>query len=277
MDGVPVAVREWGEPGARPLIFLHGLGPVNSSALLGLAAAPLVEAGFRLVGVDLPGFGASPAGAGVSYDVSDLGNLVWAVADACELRRPVVVGYSWGGSIACHAAAARPDQVSALVLADAGHRDPDDSLDTPLAEIIRGGEGVRLRAADRAEVAVALDVSPDDPFVDVVLAALVDDGSGGLVSRATGVVLGTARYHAMRARPSRTWPSIAASGVPTLLLLATVPGEARADNERDSPVFVAEVPQAEVVLVDGASHSMLNDLRADFGALIVDWLARSLA
>ena len=81
----------------------------------------------------------------------------------------------------------------------------------------------------------------------------------------------------MRTRPSRTWPSIATSGIPTLLLLATVPADARADNERDSSVFVAEVPQAEVVFVDGASHSMLNDLRADFGALIVDWLARSLA
>ncbi len=242
-----------------------------------LAAAPLVEAGFRLVGIDQPGFGASPTSATQAYEVPRLADLVWDVADACYLQRPVILGHSWGATIACHAAAARPDQVSALVLADAGHRDPDDSLDTPLAEIIRGGEGVRLRAADRAEVAAALDVSPDDPFVDVVLAALVDDGSGGLVSRATGVVLGTARYHAMRARPSRTWPSIATSGMPTLLLLATVPAEARADNERDCPVFVAEVPQAEVVLVDGASHSMLNDLRADFGALIVDWLARSLA
>ncbi len=207
MDGVPVAVREWGEPGARPLIFLHGLGPVNSSALLGLAAAPLVEAGFRLVGVDLPGFGASPTSAAQAYEVPRLADLVWDVADACYLQRPVILGHSWGATIACQAVAARPDEVAALVLADSGHRDwadfAPDLLATPLEEIVRGGEGVRLRAPDRAAVAGNFEVATDDPFVDVALAALVDDAAGGLISRATGEVLGAAQYHAVRNRPSR--------------------------------------------------------------------------
>ncbi len=272
----PIAVREWGDPGGQPLLFLHGLGPVNSSAFLSLAVAPLVDAGFRGVGVDFPGFGGSPAVVGDAYDVSRLGVLVWAVVQACRLERPVVVGHSWGAVIACHVAAARPDQVSALVLADAGHRNPDEPLDTPLEEIVRGAEGVRLRAADRAEVAASFEVPPEEALVDVVLAALVDDGSGGLISSATGEVLATARSHAMRARPSHTWPVIASAMLPTLALLATVPDEARAANEVDGGRFAAAVPQAEVVLVEGASHQMITDLRVGFGTLVADWLGRTL-
>jgi len=276
----PIAVREWGDPAGRPLLFLHGLGPVNSSAFLSLASAPLVGAGFHLVGIDQPGFGASPACAGDAYDVSRLGDRVWDVADACDLQRPVIMGHSWGATIACQAVAARSDQVTALVLADAGHRDwadtEQDLMDTPLEEIVRGGEGVRLKAADRTAVAGTLEVPTNDALVDVVLAALVDDGSGGLISRATGAVLGNAQYHAVRARPSEAWPNIAADGIPTLLLLATVPEEARAGNQADSARFAAAVPQAEVVLVDRASHQMITDLRDGFGALVADWLGRTL-
>jgi magnesium chelatase accessory protein len=56
-----LAVRGWGDPDGRSLLSLHSLGPAASAASLGLAAAPLVERGFRLVAPDQPGFGRSPA------------------------------------------------------------------------------------------------------------------------------------------------------------------------------------------------------------------------
>ena len=34
------------------------------------------------------------------------------------------MGYSWGGDVGCHVAPRYPDRVSALVLLDAGYRDP---------------------------------------------------------------------------------------------------------------------------------------------------------
>jgi pimeloyl-ACP methyl ester carboxylesterase len=248
---------------------------------LGLTPAPLVEAGFRLVGIDQPGFGASPVSAGVTYDVSELGDLVWDVADACELGSSVIMGHSWGAAIACHAAAARPDQITALVLADAGHRDWRDTagvlLEVPLADMISEAESVRLRVADRAAVASAFEVPKDDAMVDAVMAALEPDGSGGLISRATGEVLGTARSHAVRTRPSQTWPTINAAAIPTQLLLATVPDDARADNERDGQRFARAVGHADVVPVGGASHQMITDLRDQFGTLVSEWLGRALA
>lgn len=48
-------------------------------------------------------------------------------------------------------------------------------------------------------------------------------------------------------------------------------------NEGAVDRFRAEMPRADVELVEGASHSMITDLRERFGTLVVDWLARTLA
>ena len=79
-----------------------------------------------------------------------------------------------------------------------------------------------------------------------------------------------------RLGPARasTWATITEHHVPTLLLLATVPEDRLALNEGALERFRAEMPEAEVELVDGASHSMITDLRERFGTLVADWLAR---
>ena len=48
--GTPLHLRRWGTEGGRPLLFLHALGPASSAAFLGLAAQPLVDAGFERFG-----------------------------------------------------------------------------------------------------------------------------------------------------------------------------------------------------------------------------------
>lgn len=120
-------MREWGDEAGRPLIFLHSLGPSSSAAFLGLASEPLVRAGFHLVAMDLPGFGASPEVRADEYDVGNLAELAWAAADAYGVDRTVIMGHSWGGAIGCLATALHPDRVEALVLVDSGHLDWGDS------------------------------------------------------------------------------------------------------------------------------------------------------
>ena len=82
-------------------------------------------------------------------------------------------------------------------------------------------------------------------------------------------------YHLMRSYQSEQWAPIAAAGIPTLLLLATVPDEARNANEAAAPAFQAAIPHADVRFIEGASHSLITDLRDRFGSMVADWLRQA--
>lgn len=273
--GSRLYVRRWGETGA-PLLFLHSLGPAASAALLGLGVGPIVEAGYEVAAPDMPGFGGSPPVAAEGYAVSRLASLAWDLADALGWERLVLAGHSWGGSVAVHAAAASPGRVQALVLLDSGHIDYADQdgadLSASLNQLSEESEAARLRVADRAEVARELKVAEDDPLVDAFLEGMTDDGHGGLISRTLGTSRGAAMYHLMRARQSERWPAIAAAAIPTLLLLATEPESIRSQNERAAARFTAAMPTADVRFLEGVTHSLVTDMREDFGRLVADWL-----
>jgi pimeloyl-ACP methyl ester carboxylesterase len=269
-------VRRWGTSG-DPLLFLHSLGPASSAAFFGLGAGPLVDAGYTIAAPDLPGFGGSPPLTdSAAYDVGAMAAMTWDLADRLGWDRLVLVGHSWGGAIACHAAAAEPGRVEALVLVDSGHLDyaqaPGADLDASLDEMVEQSERQRLRLPDRAAVADLIEVDVDDVLVDAFLEGMVEDDAG-LVSATPGIARGPALYHLTRAKQSRTWPVIASNGIPTLLLLATEPEQARLLNEEGAERFRAAVPHADIRFVPGATHSLISDERDRFGTTVAGWLA----
>jgi len=270
-------VRRWGPSDGQPVVFFHSLGPAASGALIDVGVGRLADAGYAIAAPDMPGFGQSPPLEADNYAVDRLARLGLALADRLGWERFVLGGHSWGGSVAVHLAAAAPERVRALVLVDSGHLDygDDPSVDPSetLEDIILRQEERRHRAADRAGVARDLALAVDDPVVDSFLEGTMDDGEGGLITRTLPATRGAAIYHLMRARQSDQWPELAASAMPILLLLATKPPETRERNEAAGARFRAGVPQADVRLVDGATHSLITDIRARFGEIVRDWLA----
>jgi pimeloyl-ACP methyl ester carboxylesterase len=270
-------VRRWGTRGGTPLLFLHALGPASSAAFLGLAVGPLEDAGYDVAAPDLPGYGGSPPVPPDDYAVPSLAERMHRLAADLGWSRFVLVGHSWGGSIACHLAAAHPEQVRALVLVDSGHLDyadtPGADLDATIDELTAQGDELRLRLDDRDAVAHLVDADPDDVIVDAFLEGMEPDGDEGLVSRTPGRARGPALYHLARAKQSETWPAIAAAGVPVLLLLATEPEQARAVSEQGAAAFSAVLPHADVRWVEGATHSLVTDERERFGATVAGWLS----
>lgn len=277
---VVVAVREWGPPDGPVVFFTHALGPASSAALFGPAVEPLVEAGYRVVAPDLPGFGLSPELPADGYPVGEVAALMWRLVDALGIGSTIVGGHSWGGAVAAHAAAARPERVRALFLLDSGHLDYDAAtgapVDATLDELVADSEARRLRARDRGHVAELLELAEADPVLDAIMEAMTDNGEGRLVSRTTATARAAVMFHLMRASQSGQWPAIAAGGFPVLLLLATVPDDARRQNEEAAARFRAAVPDADVRMVEGASHSMTTDLRERLGEILVDWLSTRL-
>ena len=269
-------LRRWGEPGGRPLLFLHALGPASSAAFLGLGVQPLVDAGFDVAAPDLPGYGGSPALDPDAYAVPALATLIAELAATLGWERFDLLGHSWGGAIACHLAASRPELVRSLVLVDSGHLDygetPGVDLDSSLAELAEAAEAARLRIPDRARVAEFIGTDEDDVLVDAFLEGMEPDPEGGFVSRTTGAASGAARFHLARSKQSETWAMIAKQQIPTLLLLATEPEQARQLNAGGAAQFAAALPKAEVRWVEGATHSLVTDERDRFGAAVAQWL-----
>ena len=124
-DGVRLHVREW--PGAgRGVLLAHGLA--SSSHIWDLVGPRLAAAGIRAVAYDQRGHGRSgkPSfGYGFERTTAD----AIAVIRGTRLRRPVVIGHSWGANVVLDLAVRSPRSVSGAVLIDGGFLNLRDRFD----------------------------------------------------------------------------------------------------------------------------------------------------
>jgi pimeloyl-ACP methyl ester carboxylesterase len=113
--GVDVARFTTGSaaPGAPALLLLHGLGHWTGAAWDRIV--PLLDPAWRIVAVDLPGFGES-ARPDVRYDLPFFRAVVADVARQSLPERFALAGHSLGGMIAADYAAAHPERVERLIL-----------------------------------------------------------------------------------------------------------------------------------------------------------------
>jgi pimeloyl-ACP methyl ester carboxylesterase len=96
-----------------PLVAIHGLGATKASFLPTVAA---LSKRFRVIALDLPGFGDSHKPLGASYDARFFARAVVGLLDALELERAHLIGNSLGGRVALEMGLEYPDRVERLVL-----------------------------------------------------------------------------------------------------------------------------------------------------------------
>jgi pimeloyl-ACP methyl ester carboxylesterase len=102
------------EAGSGPaVVALHGLGATKGSFLP--TAAELGER-FRVIAVDLPGFGDSGKPIGASYDARFFARAVIDLLDTLELDRAHLIGNSLGGRVALEVGLLHPGRVDRLAL-----------------------------------------------------------------------------------------------------------------------------------------------------------------
>ncbi|MED5620976.1 alpha/beta fold hydrolase [Ideonella sp. BN130291] len=129
VNGVRVHVVERGDADAPPLVLLHGNGAMAEELLLsGLVNRAAVR--YRVLVFDRPGYGHSERPAGTTWDPPAQAALIHAALDQLGVRRPIVLGHSWGAMVAVAMALSRPMDVSALVLL-AGYVHPSVRMDVP--------------------------------------------------------------------------------------------------------------------------------------------------
>jgi pimeloyl-ACP methyl ester carboxylesterase len=96
-----------------PLVAIHGLGGTKGSFLPTVAG---LADRFRVIAIDLPGFGDSDKPLGAAYDAPFFASVLVDLLDALELPTADLVGNSLGGRIALEVGLRDPDRARRLVL-----------------------------------------------------------------------------------------------------------------------------------------------------------------
>ncbi|PXX70675.1 pimeloyl-ACP methyl ester carboxylesterase [Nocardia tenerifensis] len=94
-DGADLAVFEWGDPAATPLVLVHGLTDTHR---VWATVAALLTDGFRVIAYDVRGHGRSGSPALLAqFRLDRLADDFYAVIDAASPKQPVhTCGHGWG-------------------------------------------------------------------------------------------------------------------------------------------------------------------------------------
>lgn len=107
---------EGNESDTTPLLFIHG---TSSSLLTWEASTELLKKDYRIIRVDLPGFGLTGPNPDGNYSTAFNNQFIDSLLDVLQLSRVIIAGNSLGGSIAWQYALHRADRVKGLILVDA--------------------------------------------------------------------------------------------------------------------------------------------------------------
>ena len=148
--------------GPETIVCVHGLGGTKASFL------PTVNAlagDYRVVAIDLPGFGESDKPIGAPYDAPWFARSLFAAMDALGIERAHVAGNSMGGRVAIEAGLTDRDRTGALLLL------------SPALAWLRSRPWAPLIRALRPELGL-IQPAPR-PIVETMVRRLVPSGNGG--------------------------------------------------------------------------------------------------
>jgi pimeloyl-ACP methyl ester carboxylesterase len=120
VDGVRTFIEEAGPADGPPIVLVHGFGGLTYTWRYTLPA--LAEAGYRVLALDLQGFGLSDKSFALDFSHPSQADFVIAVMRAAGMPRATLVGHSMGGSVIAHVAQRHPEAVNALVFVDGAVR-----------------------------------------------------------------------------------------------------------------------------------------------------------
>ena len=117
-NGFRQHVMEMGDGGGSkdplPVVLLHGAGANLQD--MNLALGDRLAARHRVILIDRPGFGFSARKAGEGSSPADQASVLRDVLDKLGIDRAIIVGHSWGGTMALTFALDFPERVAGLVL-----------------------------------------------------------------------------------------------------------------------------------------------------------------
>jgi pimeloyl-ACP methyl ester carboxylesterase len=114
IDDIRIHYQEFGPKTGKTLILIHGYSAstVSWDAIL----EPLADEGFRVIALDMVGFGFSEKPSWFEYTINAQARIVERFMDRMGIGRAVVAGNSYGGAVAATLALDYPERVEKLVM-----------------------------------------------------------------------------------------------------------------------------------------------------------------
>lgn len=228
--------------GDLPIVVLHGWG-AHIEAVAPILAA--LDGAADLIALDLPGFGESEPPP-EAWDTDAYARFVLDFLDHVEVPRAHLIGHSHGGRVSIAIAADHPERVGRLMLVDAAGIPPKRGWRyrrrvavAKLGRVVAklgGAPGRRLQERMRARVASRDYLEASEAMRGTFRAVIAAD---------------------LRDRLTRI-------GAPTLLVWG--------ERDEETPLWMGQrmeelIPDAGLVVLDGAGHYSYADSPGRFGAV----------
>ncbi|MEX0956577.1 MAG: alpha/beta hydrolase [Rhizobiaceae bacterium] len=256
VDGIAIRYRRHGPDDGMPVVLIHGT--LAWGETWRDIAAPLGEAGYRVIMPDIPPFGFSERPDDHDYSRQAQALLMTGLLDSLALERPVLVGHSFGGGGTVEAAASRPAEIRALVLIDVALGLSVEARKEPwFAPAFRIGQ-LRTALASATFANPLLVPSGLRAFVaddSVVTGERVELYRRPLATTGTSEAIGdwmkTGLYGTHEGAATLTPAGLAVLDMPTLIIWGrqdTVTPLAQGEE------IAALLPDARLVVLDGVNH-----------------------
>ena len=245
--------------GSTAVFMLHGVG--GGKGVWPHALEALVEAGYRTIAWDMPGYGESAAID--PYDNVGLARALEALIDATGAPRNVLLGHSMGGMVAQEAVALYPDKIDALILSATspafgkpGGAWQQQFLQSRFAPL-DAGRGM-------AGLAPELVAAMTGPLAETAGVALACETMARVPESTYRAALSAIVSFDRRA-------NLAAIRVPTLCIAG--------EHDRNAPALVMEgmaarIPAAQYLCLPGVGHLANLEAPAAFNAPVLEFLKR---
>lgn len=246
--------------GAGPAVVLLHAG-IADRTMWAEHIRPIADAGYRVVAMDLPGFGEAPP-AQEEAPWSD----VLQTMDALDLDRAALVGNSFGGAVALRVAVVAPERAVAIALVSAPPPDLEPS------EVLQAAWEAEESALERGDIEAAVGA--------VLEAWMLTDAPAALRERVGAMQRRASEVQATAGAATRAEDPIEAD--PAALGRLSIPALVAA-GELDMPDFrlgadalARELPNARRAGIARAGHLAPLDQPEAFRELLLEFLRESV-
>jgi pimeloyl-ACP methyl ester carboxylesterase len=254
-----------GEPGAEPVVLLHGT-PFSSFVWRGIAQS--LARRHRVYVWDMPGYGSSEKSEGQDVSLATESGVFVELLTEWGLTEPIVLAHDSGGAVALGAHLMQGVRYRKLALVDAVALPPWGS---PFSRLVGEHAGVFARLpppAHRALLREYVNSASSPGLHPATLDALVEpwivDGGQSAFYRQLAARLDDQSY------TDSMQDKYATIGIPVLVCWGEDDAWVPVDRGRE---LAARIPEAELTVIPGAGHLVHEDKPSELTAALFEFVS----